>query len=336
MRFGRRGAAVHPGGEPSRPPSGLAWAAGAAVLFLAAAPPLFLIFASWRLRHVPWEIPPEWRVPAPDRRPGGLSLRYLGISGYEISDGKTVIVADPAVTRPTALELLKGPLRPDPGLEALWCPKADFILISHAHYDHAVDAPGVALRTGASIVGTRSALNLARSRGVPEARLIEAVPGAELRLGTFKVRIAAARHSKLFGREDLMIGVIAPEAGPLWFWQYRQDGSLSFRLEAGGASLWHHPSAVYEKGDLGGIPADTLILGVAGLDWTAERAAALLGEAAPKLVLPTHYDNFFQPLGKGLALLHIVDIHGARKAAAAFRADLPWVVLEPGQTMRVH
>ncbi len=307
----------------------------AGIIILSSAVPLFLCFASWRLRHVPWEVPPEWRVPAPDPRPGGLSMRYLGVSGYEFNDGKTVVVTDPAFTRPTALGLLGGPLRPDPALGELWCPAADYILISHAHYDHAVDAPGVALRTGATVVGTRSALNLARSRGVPESKLIEAVPGAELKLGTFKVRIAAARHSELFGREDLMVGVIPPDAGPLWFWQYRQDGSLSFRLEAGGASVWHHPSAVYEKGDLGGIPADTLIMGVAGLDWTKERAAVLLAEAAPKRVLPTHYDNFFQPLGKGLALLHIVDIQGARRAVAAFRADLPWVVLEPGGTTRL-
>ncbi len=306
-----------------------------AVLAALAAPAAFVLFAVWRLRHVPWEVPPEWRAPPPDPGPGGLAVRYLGISGYEFSDGKTVVVTDPAVTRPTPLGLLSGPLQPDPNLGELWFPKADFILISHAHYDHAVDAPAVALRTGATVVGTRSALNLARSRGVPEAKLLEAVPGAELKLGTFKVRVAAARHTELLGRDDLMIGVIAPDAGPLWFWQYRQDGSLSFRLEAAGASVWHHASSAYEKGDLGGIPADTLIMGVTGLDWTVERAAALLAEAAPKRVLPTHYDNFFQPVGKGVSLLHIVDIQGARKAVAAHRADLPWVVLEPGGTMRL-
>lgn len=307
----------------------------AAGVLLAAAPLLFLIFAVWRMRHVPWEVPADWRAPPPPGGPGGLSIRYLGISGYEFSDGKTVVVVDPAVTRPTILGLLGGPLRPDRNLQELWCPRADFILVTHAHYDHGVDAPDVALRTGAAIMGSPSVLNLARSRGIAENRLLKAVPGTELRLGTFRARIAAARHSKLFGREDLMVGTIPPDAGSLWFWQYRQDGSVSYRLQAGGASVWHHPSSVYEPGDLGGAPADTLIMGVAGFDWTVERAAALLGEARPRRILPTHYDNFFQPLGKGLALLPQADMDGARGAFGAAKAGLPWVVLEPGGTMRL-
>ena len=261
-------------------------------------------------------------------------MRHLGIAGFEFSDGRTVVLADPAVTRPTVLELLRGPLRPDPGLQELWCPRADFILVTHAHYDHAVDMPGIALRTGASVVGTRATLDLARSRGVPESKLIEAVAGRELRLGSFRVAAAAATHTRLLGRDDLMTGGIRPDAGPLWFWQYRQDGSFSYRLEAGGTSVWLHPATPYAPGELGGRPADTLILGVSGLPWTAARAKAILAEVRPKRVLPTHFDNFFQPLAKGLALMPGLDFESARRSVAEADPALPWILLEPGETLR--
>ena len=325
----------------------------AALALLLVVPALLLLAAAVRLRHVPFAIPARDRPPASlalsqgfgaggapaalhaAREPPGLRLRYLGISGYELTDGRTVVLLDPTVTRPGLFELLGGPLRPDEALGARLCPRADFILVNHAHYDHALDVPAIALRTGATVLGSRSTCNLALSRGVPPGKVREVRPGESLALGGFAVMVRAARHARLLGSSRLLAGTIPREAGKLWFFEYLQDATLSFRLEAAGASVWFHPTSTYEAGELGGLAAGTLILGVTGERITPAKAAAIIAEAKPERVLPTHYDNFFQPLEKGLALLSEADLEAARRSVLAADPRLSWYVLEYGEAVRL-
>lgn len=266
----------------------------------------------------------------------GLALRYTGVSGYELSDGRTTILLDPVATRPSFLRILLGPLRPDEALAAKVFPKADFILINHAHFDHAIDAPAIALRTGAVLVGSRSACRLARSRGVPEEKLREVSGGESLTLGSFTVRVARSRHVDFLGRSDVMAGTIAADAGPLWFFQYVQDAALAFRLESAGRSVWFHPTSTYAPGELLGLDARTLILGVNGEKIDAEKIAGIAAEApGVRLVVPTHYDNFFQPLASGLALMPGVDLEAARRLTARALPKAGFAVLEFDQSVEL-
>jgi L-ascorbate metabolism protein UlaG (beta-lactamase superfamily) len=50
--------------------------------------------------------------------------------------------------------------------------RADLVLITHTHYDHALDAPYIASKTGATIIGTESTYHFARGQGVPADKLI--------------------------------------------------------------------------------------------------------------------------------------------------------------------
>lgn len=298
-------------------------------------------FALFYLRHVPYAIASGDRVgdvaTAATPARGGLSLRWHGITCYTISDGQTTIITDPAVTRPTVLELIRGPLKPDKELSAKLVPKADFILINHAHYDHAIDAADIALRTGATVIGTASAANLMRSRGVPEAQIRVAKPGDTIPCGTFTVRVGASRHSKIMGRANPMAGTIARDAGPLWYWQYTQDGSLCYHLTGGDTSLWFHPSVSYQRGDLQGLKAPYLIQGVAsgGAGIDAERFRSIFEASGARRVYPTHYDNFFQPLSKGVGLLPMVDLDQARAAALEADPDIAWAVFDHEQQIRI-
>jgi L-ascorbate metabolism protein UlaG (beta-lactamase superfamily) len=299
---------------------------GASLASLVLGGPLLLIaIAAVRFRHVPFA-PPAGEVPGPA---GTLTLTYQGITGYELTDGKTTVLLDPVVTRPTAPGLFSGRMKPDEALAAKVFPRADFILIDHAHHDHAVDAPAIALRTGATIVGSRSACNLALSRGVPPAKIIEAVPGTRLRLGTFTVDVRASRHIDLLGIHGLMTGTISDKAGPLWFWQYVQDAALAYRLESSGSSVWFHPTSTFRAGEIGDLPATTLIMGTNGEALTDEKMKLVLAEAKPKLILPTHWDNLFQPFEKGPALMPGLDLTAARATAG----ETPWLVLGYGRTI---
>jgi len=301
---------------------------------LLALPVLAVLVFLVAVRHVPWTIPETHRGPASLRAPpaggGGLTVRYLGVSGYEVSDGVTTLLLDPTPTRPPPLALL-FPLSPDEALGAKECPKADAILVNHAHYDHALDVPPIALRTRALVIGSQNTVNLARSRGVPETQTKVVQAGDHFTVGTFTIDVRASRHTDIAGIPEPMSGAISPSAGGLFFWQYALDGALAFRLEANGTSLWWHPTSTFAAGEVKGPPAPTLIVGVTGEPQTAEKAKGLLAEAKPRRVLPTHYDNFFQPWEKGLAKMPGLDLDAARAAFLAVDASLEWVTLDQGE-----
>lgn len=309
----------------------LKWLVGAAL----ALPVVIVAGFLAAVRHVPFTIPAEHRGPQALRapRPDGLSLRYLGVSGYAVSDGTTTVLLDPTPTRPAPLTLLGGPLQADLALQAQQCPKADAILVNHTHYDHALDVPAIALRTGALVVGSQSTVNLARSRGVPPERLRVVKPGDHLVVGAFTIDVQSSRHTDIAGISQPMAGVVAADAGPLWFWQYALDGALSYRLEARGTSLWFHPTSTFAQGEIGGLRADTLIVGVTGEKQTAQKVAGLLAEVQPRRVLPTHYDNFFQPWEKGLAKMPGLDLDAVRALFLAAQPALEWVTLDQDETI---
>ncbi|MGE0710249.1 MAG: MBL fold metallo-hydrolase [Planctomycetota bacterium] len=320
--------------RPAHPRRGRRWLL-ALLLALLLAPPLLLGAAALYLRHVPYEVPPELQAPA---GPGleaavgmGLRLRYLGCSGYELSDGQTTVWLDPTPTRPTLGQLASGPLVPDEELYAgLGLRHADFILVNHAHHDHVLDVPALAKRSGAVVVGSRGVISFCRARGVPDAQLREVSGGEMLQLRTFRVQVRAARHSRVLGMSEPLAGDIPPDAGPLWAWQFRQDGTRCYHLSAAGTSVWFHPGSRYGE-ESAGLRAGVVLLGIAGERPSDEDLARLVRETRPTWVLPTHYDNFFQPLARGLALLPGVDPLDLRRRLLAVDPALSVYLLDHGQ-----
>jgi L-ascorbate metabolism protein UlaG (beta-lactamase superfamily) len=90
---------------------------------------------------------------------GAVTVRFSGTSTLLFSDGETRWMVDRWFSRPGPLRLLLGKIGPD--LQAIDCGLAandvlelDAVLPVHSHYDHAMDAPAVAGRTGALLLGS--------------------------------------------------------------------------------------------------------------------------------------------------------------------------------------
>ena len=86
--------------------------------------------------------------------PSGLELEWLGVAGYRITYENISLLVDPYVSRvPLRSLLLRRPALPDDTALARYVrppgPVAG-ILIGHTHWDHAVDAPALARRFGAT------------------------------------------------------------------------------------------------------------------------------------------------------------------------------------------
>ncbi|KAG7046633.1 hypothetical protein JMJ77_0014858 [Colletotrichum scovillei] len=71
--------------------------------------------------------------------------------------------------------------------------EADYIFISHAHFDHLPGADKIAIKTGAHVIANGEAINVLRSAGVPENQLIPVSGGERIPLFPFNCRQAAAR-----------------------------------------------------------------------------------------------------------------------------------------------
>jgi hypothetical protein len=89
-----------------------------------------------------------------DSKPGSIRLTYLGNAGYKIDNGKTILLVDPYLTQfkpggvgPTDFNDKSDPvLEPDTGEINKHISRTDFILITHSHSDHLLDAPYIATK----------------------------------------------------------------------------------------------------------------------------------------------------------------------------------------------
>ena len=235
--------------------------------------------------------------------PAGLEVRWLGVSGYRLTYGGVSIFIDPYVSRvPLRSLLLRRRTLPDPTMLERYAsspgPVAG-ILVGHTHFDHAVDAPALARRHGTKAYGSASLAHLMRLHGVGD-QAVEVVAHQPYELGPFVVRFVPSRHSKLlFGRKVPMDGELTCEhLDGLVPTAYKCGAVYGIRIDVAGISLYHQGSADLNDSELRDGPVDVFLAGVAGRSVTPHYWERILPKLDPRIVVPTHYDNFFSPLGR--------------------------------------
>ena len=81
--------------------------------------------------------------------------------------------------------------------------RANFVLVTHAHYDHIFDVPCIAERTGATVIGSESTGNILRGRSAVArgaarhlsiSRLTVPVPRGNLFEWLKKLQVVIERH----------------------------------------------------------------------------------------------------------------------------------------------
>ena len=245
--------------------------------------------------------------------PPGLGLTWLGVSGYRLTYDRVSVFIDPYLSRvPLRALVLRRRALPDPAMVARYAsapgPVAG-VLVGHTHFDHAVDAPAISRRYGAKAYGSPSLSRLMRLHGLGPLA-VEVVPHQPYELGPFVVRFVPSRHSKLlFGRKVPMDGPLtcedlhrlAPSA-------YRCGPVYGIRIDVAGVSIYHQGSADLDDDQLHGGNVDLFLAGVAGRQVTPHYWERILPRLDPRIVVPTHYDNFFSPLGRPQDLIRRINL----------------------------
>ncbi len=247
--------------------------------------------------------------------PDGLKVTWLGVSGYRLTYESQTLFIDPYVSRaPLRSLLLRRTALPDPELVARYASaegEVVGVLVGHTHFDHALDAPYIARRYGARAYGSASLVHLMKLHELA-ASAIEVVPHKPYELGPFVVRFIPSRHSKLlFGRKVPMDGPLTCEhLDGLAPGAYRCGAVYGIRIEVAGISFYHQGSANLDDAELGHESVDIFLAGVAGRQVTPRYWERVLPRLDPQLVVPTHYDDFFKPLGREQTLVRRIDLAG--------------------------
>jgi L-ascorbate metabolism protein UlaG (beta-lactamase superfamily) len=245
--------------------------------------------------------------------PAGLEVEWLGVSGYRLSyEGQTLFV-DPYLSRVPFRDLvLRRAATPDPAALSrfLNAPgETAGVLVGHTHFDHAVDAPEIARRTGCRAYGSRSLVSLMGLHGLAD-RAVEVEPYRTYELGPFEVSFTPSVHSKL------LLGLAVPYDGELTCdhldslspGAYRCGQVWGISIAVAGLRFYHQGSANLIDDAIRERDVDVFLAGVAGRSFTSDYWRRILPVLQPRAVVPTHYDNFFRPLGQDMEFVANVQL----------------------------
>lgn len=245
--------------------------------------------------------------------PAGLEVEWLGVSGYRLTyEGMTLFV-DPYLSRVPFRDLvLRRRALPDPTAldRFLSAPgKTVGVLVGHTHFDHAVDAPAIARRTCCKAYGSHSLLKLMALHGLA-GQAVEVEPYRTYELGPFEVSFTPSVHSKL------LLGLAVPFDGELTCdhldslspGAYRCGQVWGISIAVAGLRFYHQGSANLVDEAIRERDIDVFLAGVAGRSFTDRYWQRILPRLNPRAVVPTHYDNFFRPLGDQLEFVANVQL----------------------------
>jgi L-ascorbate metabolism protein UlaG (beta-lactamase superfamily) len=260
---------------------------------------------------------PKWRKESRFRPEGTASeddvkLTWLGTASFVVRTKTTTVLVDPYLTR---VPLLGLPFSHEPDERAIFSAlpaRVDAIVCGHSHYDHVADAPRIAKRTGALLVGSESTCAWGAAEGLDESRLVRVSQrGGTVTVGDVVIRLVPSRHGKaLFHRVPFPGSVEQAPRLPKPIWAYKMGGAFGVLLKTPGLSIYHNGSADLVDAELEGLSADVLLACLAGRRGTPSYLKRLVDHLSPGLVVPTHHDAFFAPLSRGVHLLPGIDLPG--------------------------
>ncbi len=235
-----------------------------------------------------------------------VSFQWLGATGFKVQKGDCVILIDPYLTRVPLIALFTVPLEPAAKTIEEKIPKADYIFVTDSHFDHFMDVPVIAKRTGAKVIGSSTTAKLLRVFKIPESQIVEVKGGEVITAGPFTVRVAKAVHGDIYVFKPFHSDVPADLKPPLRVWEYSNLQNFCYHFTTDGLSFFTTSSADFDESDLRDFQSDIVMANVTTL--APGYIEKLMRCTRPKMVFPTHYDNYFEPFSDGVKLFPIMDL----------------------------
>lgn len=270
-----------------------------------------------------------------------LKVTFVGVATLLFDDGETAIMTDGFFSRPGYMALA-GKIKPDENminrtLQRLEVKSLAAVIPVHSHYDHAMDSPIVAGKTGALLAGSESSANIGRGYGFPEKRIKVVANGETVQFGRFKVTFLNSEHFPI----NFALGKInEPVSLPANVTDFKLGECYSLLIEHDGKTMLVQGSAGFLRGALNGRKADVVFLGVGGLgnvnsSYQEDYWREVVASVRPKRVIPIHWDNFYKSLDEPLQPQADFDsamrflIKRSREEHVDLRLPVAWVAIDP-------
>ena len=247
--------------------------------------------------------------------PDSVTVRFSGTSTLLFSDGENKWMIDGWFSRPSLYQLMAGTIKPDLrlieyGLKSNEIGGLDAVIPVHSHFDHAMDSPEVARRTGAILYGSESTLNIGRGWGLEEQYLSLIVSEQPISIGAFEIIPIEIPHfqfpsQKMNNSETNNGEILEPLSTPARISDYKMGTNYAFHVKHPKGSVTIVGSAGFRKGALQGIKTDVLFLGIGGLGGQSEAYRRTYWNETvlstqPKRIFPIHYDSLLSSIDKPL------------------------------------
>ncbi len=244
----------------------------------------------------------------------------------------TVIWIDPYVTRLSLADLVRRKVVPPSGAAVeRWIDAADAVLVGHTHFDHALDVPAIAKQFGCRVYGSRSLHHLMGLHGLSKQAVI-VTPHLDHHVGPFRFHFVPSLHSKL------QLGLGIPYSGELTCEHvdaltpqaYKCGQVWGIYIEVAGVRFYHQGSCDLIEDEIKDKDIDVLLAGISGRRFTKDYFQRIIRAVKPRLIIPTHYDDFFRPLGEPSKFSFNVNLTGFADEVRAVTQDIPMQSLEVG------
>jgi L-ascorbate metabolism protein UlaG (beta-lactamase superfamily) len=230
-----------------------------------------------------------------------VTIRWTGAAGLEFTHEGRTILLDPYLSRKGRIDLLFRPLSPVFSAIDAYVKRIpgtlSAMIVSHTHFDHALDVPDLARRFPVPVVGSRSLDALLGMQGMTgRVRVCEGGERVELPGGDV-VTLIRSRHGRVALGRVPFPGEIRPGGRPpLRAGAYGHGTVFLPRLEIGGRVILVAGSADFIESEVEGVRCDVLFLCVPGWRRVPAYTDRLPALVRPRMIVPFHHDDFTRPL----------------------------------------
>jgi L-ascorbate metabolism protein UlaG (beta-lactamase superfamily) len=285
--------------------------------------------AAYRAREIPAQDAPP---------PGTLMATWLGTAGLLLDDGTTQLLIDPFVTCPSLPWVAANrPIQPDASAVARWverlgATRVAAVLVTHSHYDHAMDAPSFARLCDAPLCGSSSTAMIGRGGGLPEAQLVQVEPGQVLIHGDFEVHFRPSVHGPSpLGDPPHAGHITSPLVPPAHHAAWRHGDTWVLWVRHPQGSFVHQGTADTLPETLRGVQAELCMSCLVWRRSTLDVLQRTVDAVGASRLIPLHSDNMFLPPEAGFTPMPGADVAGFFADMARIRPALRVDTLPMGE-----
>jgi len=225
-----------------------------------------------------------------------MKLTWWATAGFEVKVEDTTVLIDPYLSRPPTAN-------PKIELDRDDIINANYIFLTHGHFDHSFDVGTIAKNTGATIFCSQKASEIFRKENVSNEQIHIVKAGETLEFESFKVTVIKSRHIN-FGLSTLLwkffswkvLKSVRSLLSSLGNYPKGNVFGFFFELKNEPLTFCHFGSGGYYKEELEKFHPDLFLAPVAGRRNAPSVLAKMTSYLKPKMVIGHHWDDFFPPI----------------------------------------